>query len=289
MVYADVRIRPVTGYASAHGLTDSLGQINGPVPASMNLVLEVMSPCNTVMYSKNIGPFSSDVNLGSITVDNNPSIITVQGRLINCSGTPVINGFAVISYNNELRYASVENANGEFTTTFYNCAGMPPTCEIFGVDASAQQQGAMINVSVISPVMNAGNITACGTSALQYVNYNLDGDNQSYSSLVAGDQFSATSFDSTGNSKSANISVTNSNNQDMFFQFSDNGTGSIYELSYLTFKNSGLTTLIQPFNVIVTHYPSSAGEFFEGSFSGQYKDVLKVTHTISCSFRVRRI
>lgn len=288
LTYAEIRIRPATGYASAHGQTDSLGQVSGPVPANTNLILEVMSPCYTVMYSKNIGPFSSDINIGTITVDNNPSIVTVQGRLLNCNGTPVTDGHAIIKYDNKISYISVQNANGDFSTTFYTCAGMPSTVEILGVDVTAQQQGAMINVSVKSPTTDAGNITACGSSALQYINYNLDGVNHSFSNLVIDDQFSASAFDSTGTSKGANISGYNSNNQ-IFFQFGDSGNGSTYKLTYLTMKNTGLTTLIQPFTIIITSYPQAAGEFFEGSFSGQYKDASNVTHIISCSFRVRKL
>ena len=74
-----------------------------------------------------------------------------------------------------------------------------------------------------------------------------------------------------------------------FFQFGDSGTGSTYQLNYLTMKNVGLTTLIQPFTITVTDYAEVAGEFFEGNFSGQYKDAANIAHTISCSFRVRKL
>ncbi|HEY6505570.1 MAG TPA: carboxypeptidase-like regulatory domain-containing protein [Chitinophagaceae bacterium] len=290
LVHTEIRIRPASGYASAHGLTDSLGQVSDPVPANMNLILEVLSSCYTVMYSQNIGPFSSDANLGTITVNNNPSIVTVSGRLLSCSGAPVTNGFAVINYDNVIRYANVVGANGEFATTFSTCGGMAASCEIYGIDAAAQQQGAMVNVTVVSPITNAGNITACGTSALQYINYNLDGVNQSFSSLTAGDQFSASSVDTAGSSFGAYIMGYNSANQGITFQFNNNGTAGIYQVGYLGFHGSNSPlTLLQPFNVTVTQYPQVTGQYFEGSFSGQYTDVAGFTHNISCSFRVRRL
>lgn len=288
LVYAEIRIRPVTGYGSAHGYTDSLGQVCGPVPANVNLILEVMSPCNTVMYSQNIGPFSSSVNLGTITVNSNSSIVTVQGRLLNCSGVPVSNGYAIINYDNTTRYASVQNANGDFAITFYTCAGMPLTCGILAVDAAAQQQGAMINVTVTSPVTNAGNITACGTSVLQYINYNLDGTNHSVSSLVSGDSFTGISYDSTNNTHGAYIVGSHSNTGAISFNFDNSGATGAYVFKYLNIPGFNYTTLVQPFTVTVTNYPQAPGEFFEGSFSGQFKDPVNVTHTISCSFRVRR-
>ena len=76
----EVGFRPVGAYYSAHGYTDSLGQVSGPVPANTNLVLEVISPCNSVMYSQNVGPYSSNTNLGTITVNNSPSLVTVKGN-----------------------------------------------------------------------------------------------------------------------------------------------------------------------------------------------------------------
>jgi hypothetical protein len=291
LVHAEIRIRPATGYSSAHGYTDSLGQINGPVPANTNLTLEVMSPCYTVMYSQNIGPFSSNVSLGTITVNNNSSLVTVQGRLLNCSGAAVTNGFAIIYYSNVTRYAGV-NANGDFTSTFFTCAGMPATCEILGVDATAQQQGAITNVSVVSPVTNAGNINACGTSTLQFVNYNLDGTNHSISSLANTDGFTSMVLLDSNGTTSHGIYITgyHGNTQDIAFQFAADQAAGEWPMTFIRLQalSSTSLTLITPFTVTLTNYAAVAGEFHEGSFSGQFKDVSNVIHTISCSFRVRR-
>ena len=48
LVNASVMIKPTSGtyYGSAHGYTDSLGQVSGPIPANMNLALQVK--CFTV-------------------------------------------------------------------------------------------------------------------------------------------------------------------------------------------------------------------------------------------------
>jgi hypothetical protein len=287
LAYAEIIIKPSSSYASAHGYTDSLGQINGPVPANRDLVLEVVSPCYTPMYTQNIGPFSSNASLGTITVNTNPSIVTVQGRLLNCGGSPVSNGFAVINYNNIIRYTSVSGTNGEFATTFTTCAGMPTTCEIYGVDAGAQQAGATVNVTVASPVTNAGNLTACGTSSLQYINYTLDGNNHSVSNLTPGDGFTCSFYDST-NVSGVYISGYHSNLSDLIFNFDNNRTEGTYPVANLYIQSLGYTTLVAPFNTIVTNYPDVAGEYMEGSFSGQLKDVSNITHTISCTYRLRR-
>jgi hypothetical protein len=281
----DVWIRPATGYSAAHGFTDSLGQINGPIPANIPLVLEVMSPCNSVMYSQNIGPYSSDVNLGTITVNPNPSTVVVKGRLVNCSGAAVTNGYVNINYGNWVRYVSVSNT-GEFASTFYTCAGMPSTCQIYGVDITAQQQGATVNVSVVSPLTDAGDITACGTSSIQYINYNVDGTNYSVSSLVQGDEFTGIRMDSVA-SDAAYLSGRHGNNSAITFIFGHTGVPGTYPLTTLSVGNNN-QLIVSPSTVVLTNCPQTVGQFYEGTFSGQYEDNAGVTHVISCSFRVRR-
>lgn len=283
--YTYVRVRPINGNSSAHGYTDSLGQINGPIPANINLVLEVMSPCYTVIYSQNIGPFSSDVNLGTITVNNQQSVVHVEGRLLNCNGAPVTDGFAIIEYDNIVRYAAVYGS-GNFVSTFITCSGAPSTCTIIGVDSLGAQQGSVVTVPVTTPVTYAGNITACGTSTLQYVDYTVDGVPTSISSLTPGDTFMAS--DSSGTNHFTYIQGYRSAAVNCSLGFLNNGVPGAYPIAYLYVNQYGAVTLIAPFNVTISIFPPVPGQYFEGSFSGQFKDALNNTHTISCTFRVRR-
>ena len=62
-----VRIKRPNG-SYGYGRTDSLGNLCGKVPKNEALVLEILGQCNNVVYSQNIGPFSSDASLGTITV-----------------------------------------------------------------------------------------------------------------------------------------------------------------------------------------------------------------------------
>ena len=182
LIYASVLIKSDTG-GIAHGYTDSLGQVSGLVPANENLILQVLDECGATIYSQNIGPFSQNTNLGNITVGNTTSsIVTIKGKLLNCSNAPVINGYAIIYLDNIARYAGVKS-NGDFSTTFVTCSGSAATCEILGVDDVAQQQGTIINATITSPITNAGNISTCGTSALEFINYKLDGTDYALSKI----------------------------------------------------------------------------------------------------------
>jgi hypothetical protein len=284
--YLYIQVRPVGSNASAHGCTDSLGVVHGPIPANVNLVLEVMSPCWSVLYSQNIGPYSADVDLGTITVPNNTqSIVTLEGNLLDCSGSPVTHGFAIIDYDNHIRYASV-NSSGHFTTTMFQCTGMPPTCTIIGVDSLAAQQGPAMTVTVVSPLTNAGNILACGTSTLQFFNYDVDGTPYSVSSTVPGDNFSA--MDSTGQQHVVYLYGYHSVSSVISFDFISGTSPGTYPIGYLSVNQYNNATPLAPCDVTLTNYAAAPGQYYEGSFSGQFKDAANNTHTLTGSFRVRR-
>jgi hypothetical protein len=53
-------------------------------------------------------------------------------------------------------------------------------------------------------------------------------------------------------------------------------------------NNRWAASLIQPFNVVITSYPLSPGQFWEGTFTGQFKEQNNNTHTITGSFRIRK-
>src|SRR6185436_17584567 len=101
MAYAEVRLtdpggvqwtdssgQVVSGPIQSSGWTDSLGQVSGLVPANKALLMEVLAyPCNEPVYSKNIGSFDQDTDLGAVTVNNIQSISSIHGKLLDCSNT----------------------------------------------------------------------------------------------------------------------------------------------------------------------------------------------------------
>jgi hypothetical protein len=88
-------------YGSASGFTDSLGQVKGLVPANVNLVLEVNDNCGSPIYSKNLGSYNENVDVGTVTISpSTPSVVNVTGKLTSCSGANVTSGYAIVSINN---------------------------------------------------------------------------------------------------------------------------------------------------------------------------------------------
>ena len=289
LVNASIVIKPTTGnyYGTAHGYTDSLGQMNGPVPANMNLVLQVMDGCGGPIYSQNIGPYAENMNLGTISIPSTvAAVVTVKGKLTNCTNGNVTKGYAVVSIDNWVHYAKTD-ANGNFSTNFSLCSTNGKNAQVLGVDETTLQQGNVSTVAVVTPITDAGTIAACGTASTQFINYTID--NTSYTVL---DSDSLTAFTSgQGTQLSTYINgMQIGSGVGIWFKFDHTalaaGTYGVYSLGFNT-QNS-VANLIQPFNVVITNFPQSAGQFYQGSFTGQYKDGSNVTHNITCSFKVRR-
>ena len=257
-------------------------------------LLEVLDPCNNVIYSQNIGPFSQNTNLGTITVtpSSATSVLTIQGKLLNCSGSPVTDGFAIIYYDNMVRYAEV-NSSGDFHTSFIQCAGSGSTYDLLPVDERGGQQGSLVTGNVVSPVTNAGNLIACGTSASQFINYTLDGTNYSITSNDSlmgwtGPLQGTTQLRTNIQGSRFNSTFPGSDNHIAFnFNHASAASGT-YAIDEFVVQNYNQVVLSTPFNVVITNFPQSVGQFYEGSITGTFTDNLSVSHNVTVSFRIRK-
>jgi hypothetical protein len=272
--------------SSSYGITDSLGQVSGAVPSGESLLMEVLDPCYNAVYSQTVGPFSTATNLGVISI-NTPGahIVTIKGKLLNCSNAPVTNGYAVISFDNVVRYAAVD-AGGNFSIATTSCTTTSGSCDVIGVDNSNLQQSNAVTVPVTIPVTNAGTIAACGNSAAVYINYTLDGTSYAINGIVDSAMMYRDSVQTTGGNNHL-LAMGNHGNDFILFGFTATATGT-YPLDQLRVQGLTGTVLIPAVNVTLTAYPQVTGGFFEGSFTGQFQDALNVTHNINCSFRLRR-
>lgn len=288
-----VRVRPAAGYgASAHGYTDTLGQVSGPIPANASLILEVFgSNCYNAIYSQNIGPYSSNINLGTIVIPaSNPGLVTIEGKLLNCTGAPVTNGYAQILYANIVRYCPV-NSTGDFSTVFATCGNVPSDFEIYGIDKTTQQQSSVISYPVSLPLVNTGAITACGVSTVEYINYTIDGTNYTISSSN-GDPLMAYSYNSNLPVLPVNMWMNGVKLPDQIsFTLNGNTSPGSYPVKHLSTQTYQRIAPVLPMNAGLTNYPALVGDYYEGSFSGQFRDSANLAplHTINCSFRLKRV
>ncbi len=291
VVYGIVKLlaADTTNFSSmAFGYTDSLGQVTGTVPAHTNLTLQVLNNCGTIVYTQSIPAISSTTNLGVIKINLTSSMLTFQGVLLNCNNQPVTNGYAVVSLGNDTRYVSTD-ATGKYSTIYFLCSASVSTATVVGVNNDDQQQGDPANISINFPLTDAGSVIACGISANEYINYKLDGIDYTIDNSNTSDP----NRDSAVNGYLFNGYITSINGYDSqtsnsisFRSVTANATGT-FPLTTLLAQSNDSTQLKQPFDITFTKFPNTAGEFFEGNFSGDYTQGA-VSHTISATFRARR-
>jgi len=272
--------------ASSYGYTDSAGHVGGLVPKNEALILEVLNSCNQSIYSQNVGPFSTNTSLGSITVTPQPAaVLQVTGNAVNCSNQPVTNGAAAI-YFEGINYNAPIN-NGNFSLTVTRCSNTGPV-DVIAVDNGANEQSTTWNGIASGSTVNTGTLTACGISTISYINYVVDGSNYSISSSIAGDSVVAyTSGGSTQNFLSVNGFKINQPDLNIRFYTSGAAVGT-FPLQYLTVNQYDSVALVTPFNISITVF-GAPGQFIEGNFSGQIRDMATSNlHNVSATFRVRR-
>jgi hypothetical protein len=268
-----------TTYGS--GTTDSTGWVGGLIPKGKVLQLKIYNKCNAVVLTKDIGPFSSAADLGTLTVNNPTSgSVTISGTVTNCSLAPVTNGYVDIYLDSMHTHAAV--TNGSFNITISRCSSGPTTATVQAYDIGGNQGGTASTIQVTSATVNTGSLSACGTSLSQFLNYTLNGVAKSY----------VVPTDSITSSKNSNNNYTiwamRMGSQDqVYLNFMATGTGSVPLNSvYITesnkywFHQSSIT-------LNITEFTAGSGGYMAGNFTGTLTDSLN-TAPVSMSFRVKK-
>ena len=187
--------------SSSYGYTDSSGHVGGLVPKNEALTLEVLNTCNQAIYTQNVGPFSANTNLGTITVTISPiNTLQITGSAVNCSNQPVTSGNALVYFEGHLYNRPINNGN--FSLTITRCSNSTGAVEVVAVDNVANQQSSSPwTGSASTGTVNTGAISACGTSSVSFINYSIDGSNYSLSSANVGD--SITVYGNSGTTQAA--------------------------------------------------------------------------------------
>ena len=283
---ATVTIKKVDNSSMAAALTDELGRVSGLIPANAALVITVTDRCKNVLFTQNIGPYSSNVNYGTITVNMQPDAhIIISGTAVNCNGNPVTNGFVNITLEGNNYRSNL--ANGNFTISILRCNANPAQAQLFAEDAITGQQGSITNITVTSGTANAGQLTACGTTTDQFINYTLNGVNNSLT--TPDDSFYWDYSDSTG--VQHNSMAGSKPGQNIYlYMFYKGGTVAGVFSSEMHIGVGGNNSDYQGsgINLNVTQY-GNIGQFITGTFSGNVSLINGGSPVpVAGSFKVRR-
>ncbi len=159
------------GWGTGYGYTCPDGSLAGLIPADQDLIVKVFSICGELLYSQNIGPFSADVNLGTITVTNTPvGQTTISGDLLDCNNNPVQNGIIIAEFDGYTVYEYV--TDGTFDISFTTCANSSDVT-LVGSDLDALKQSDPITYAA-NGIYTGEQVSACDAQLQDYISITVD-------------------------------------------------------------------------------------------------------------------
>lgn len=164
-----VKVTSLTTNTSAYDFTNDSGYVSGYVPKNENLKLEVITgtACNTntVVYTQNVGPYTTNTSLGNISVTVPANlVITFTGSVKNCNNQPVTNGYVSLSLANGTSTIAYTNASGLVNFSLIHCGGNNIAYSYNAVDLSNGTYSSTANGTATSNSVNLNTIAACGNS-----------------------------------------------------------------------------------------------------------------------------
>jgi hypothetical protein len=278
-----------TGWGCGHGATDINGCYTGAIPANMPLTITILGwdpGCGmATLYTANIGPFASDVVIPDIIISNaTVQGLELSGRLLDCNGNPVVNGYAKITLAGLNPIVAYTNANGEYSQMITSCGTIPASGEVIGYDLDNLTETGVQNFAINSGVVNLGDLTAC-TALSEFIQYTLDGQltiMADPSGWCLSDSFPGTgyltSISGDGNQKFINIGFNSPAIQTGVFPVTQLSVSGNFDVNI---QQSNL-------NTTVTGAAINIGDFIIGTFDGTIQDFFGASHTLSGSYRVKR-
>jgi hypothetical protein len=282
-VYLD--IQATVSHTHGSGSPDISGHLVGPVPANEPLVAYIRpllgSGCTftNAILTQNLGSFTANdtvcfVIQSSVLQGSQLYTYNINGKLLDCNGQPVTNGYARVSQSNNIFPV---DAQGNYQGTVSSCMAIP-TLDVVGIDVLAGNTSSVtqVNTSVGTPIV-VPPITVC-TALPQFMTLITDIGTFSYlepqcfnrDSLAGGTglSFQIISNKTTNNAPEVSIGLQFVNGASKIGTFTPayveifrQSTGSIE--SYLC---TNLATCGN-FTVTITRWDGSGG-YVEGTYTG---------------------
>jgi VCBS repeat-containing protein len=262
-------------YRSA--FTDESGYVAGPVPANTNFKLQVFPVgCSTASYEQVFSTGSTNISLGTITINTLNAVATISGTVTDCNNAPVMNGnIFILNSEGALHYPVV---NGNYSFNYLLCGNSSTNLTLLVSSDSLYQTSQTITINPGNN--NVPNIQNCNIPT-NFVNLTIYGTAYHFTDIPT----PITVTQGASNS----ITITFKDPQyplPNVINFSSAGinTGSIQPLTYLVWHGSVMVLSGPPQPVNITSY-GAIGQ----SITGNFKDPPNSSSpTVTCSFRVPR-
>jgi hypothetical protein len=160
------------------GYTDSTGFVSGTMPAGKALTLVLGTECGNIIAGVNVPPTLAPIDLGTVTITDPETDLTLSGKVVDCFNNPVASGYVNVAVDGLNHRAGV--VNGSFTLSIHRCYNSNVPVNIAAADLGTSQQGSTTTMNnVIQGKLDVGTISACGISVSQFMTVTVNGNTYS--------------------------------------------------------------------------------------------------------------
>ncbi len=156
-------------------------EVFAPVGETFNLML--FQACGGEFYNEELGPFFADQNLGNFTAPD-VNIFLLNGTLLDCSGSPVSNGYAIVDWSNGVSTTAHTGPDGFFSVALFDCQTINPVITVTGYNLADNTVSDPVDVPFNSANMDAGTLTVCNQD-VSSVTFELDGTSYTFQPFLA--------------------------------------------------------------------------------------------------------
>ncbi|MDR3712875.1 MAG: hypothetical protein P4L51_08670 [Puia sp.] len=276
-----------SAYGTRGGYSDTSGFVQGMIPEGQIYTVQVLNKCAGVIYSQSTGMVLADLDLGTITVSQSSTALTLTGTVVDCSSNPVASG-TVSALLEGLTYRAAV-MNGSFTLSISRCSTEQASLQVIAVDNTTSQAGTATTVSVTTGSQDLGQLIACGTNTTQFItlvlggssSYSLNYPTDSIQYFAQGTTFNVWGTTRTGITPGKEISFNVQN-------VTGTGTYSIPIFDFVLSNEDYQNPSASPVQMTISSYGPVNG-FISGTLSGTLVDtVSRVSYPMTGSFNFLR-
>lgn len=276
-----VRLTMASDSTKGVATTNNNGFFKGGVPKGESFILEILNECDEVIHTMDIGQINDNTVLPDIMVASLGSdAVEVSGKLVDCNGAPIPNGYAQVLLGN-FKWVAFTAIDGSFSINKLRCDTTAGTGVVIGFDLQNNKQSAPDTLTVPPNSVALGDLAVCD-SLYEYIRFSLDYNDYVIAVPVGGvrDSLGMRTFLNGYSSVQQNVGIS--------MEFACDGNPGSFPLSNLYVNthtwNSGVNGVI----VELIEPGFAPGDPIIGVFDGTFVDQLGFTHTLSGSFQVKR-
>ena len=155
--------------------TDQDGNFSLKVPKDKNLVMKI-EYCNSLFFEKEVGPYSQDEFFELINLEEPiVSTVIVNGRLLNCAGQALTNGFVKVTLENGKFEVWYPNENGAITGFLHACEDFMQV-DFIAYNFDDEEVSEPVQMTIVSGLeFDMGSISTCELLQ-EYLIVRIDGN-----------------------------------------------------------------------------------------------------------------